>query len=48
MIELTAQDLMTIRDAALELGDDDLAHELNAIGDKLAEQLKERLDTPHE
>lgn len=43
---LTAQDLMTLRDAALELGEIDLAHELNEVGDKLADDLKDQLDDP--
>ena len=42
---LNPQDLMTLRDAAEELGDIDLAQDLNEVGDKLADLLKEELDT---
>ena len=44
-MRLNIQDLMTIRDAADALGDIDLAHELNEVGDKLANGLKLELDT---
>ena len=43
---LTAQDLMTLRDAAEALDDIDVAHELNAVGDVMADRLKLQIDTP--
>ena len=42
--KLNASDLYTIRDAAAELGETDLAADLNAVGDKLADLLKAEVD----
>jgi len=49
MPQLNAQNLMTLRDAAealmYEFGAEDLGAELNEVGDKLTDLLKEQLDT---